>query len=135
MAQKLTDRTTTATADGLDYIHVVDVSDVTDSPQGTSKKITKDNFLQGVGGVTNWGDIGGTIGSQTDLQNQFSTKLDTTATAADSSKLNNLAPTKYVSNDADTFVGSGAVQNIITLSQAEYDGIVTKDNNTLYLTV
>lgn len=50
MAEKLTDRTTAITADDLDWIHVVDVSDTTDSPQGTSKKISKANLFSGTGG-------------------------------------------------------------------------------------
>ncbi len=46
--QKLTDRTEALSADANDLVHVVDVSDVTDSPQGTSKKITKANLTAGL---------------------------------------------------------------------------------------
>jgi hypothetical protein len=45
--RKITDLTELTTVDGSDLIYVVDVSDTTESPQGTSKKITKDNFSSG----------------------------------------------------------------------------------------
>lgn len=43
--QKLTQRTLATSAADADLLHIVDVSDSTDSLEGTSKKITKDNFL------------------------------------------------------------------------------------------
>jgi hypothetical protein len=41
--QKLPDRPIATSADDADLIHIVDVSDTTDSPQGTSKQITRGN--------------------------------------------------------------------------------------------
>lgn len=41
----LTTRNELLTASGLDWLHIVDVSDPTDSPQGTSKKIKLDNIF------------------------------------------------------------------------------------------
>lgn len=41
----LTTRNELLTASGLDWLHIVDVSDTTDSPQGTSKKIKLDNLF------------------------------------------------------------------------------------------
>ena len=48
MAERLTDRDelTTASAPG-DWIHLVDVSDTTDDPAGTSVKQQAQNFLKG----------------------------------------------------------------------------------------
>jgi hypothetical protein len=46
--QKLADRTEALSADANDLIHIVDVSDPTDSAQGTSKKITKQNLTAGL---------------------------------------------------------------------------------------
>lgn len=43
--------------------------------------------------------------------------------------------TDLVSNVSDTFVASEKVTSIISLSQIEYDGIGTKDVNTLYVIV
>ena len=45
MGQKLTDRTALTSIAPGDLLHVVDVSDTTDSAQGTSKKITQDNLI------------------------------------------------------------------------------------------
>lgn len=48
MGQKLTDRTELATTpDNADLMHVIDVSDTTDSAEGTSKKVTVANLLAG----------------------------------------------------------------------------------------
>ena len=43
---KLTDKGTLTTSHNNDWIHTVDVSDLSSSPQGTSKKITRHNFLK-----------------------------------------------------------------------------------------
>lgn len=45
MGQKLTDRTALTSIASGDLFHVVDVSDTTDSAEGTSKKITQDNLI------------------------------------------------------------------------------------------
>jgi len=41
--------------------------------------------------------------------------------------------TNFVLNTADTYTGSAAVQQVITLTQAEYNAIVTPNVNTLYI--
>lgn len=46
--EKLTQRTVTTTAADNDLMHIVDVSDTTDSPEGTSKQITKANFASDI---------------------------------------------------------------------------------------
>lgn len=63
----LTSRTELLTVSDLDWFHVVDVSDTTDSPQGTSKKIKKGTLFSAIGGGA-WGEITGTLSDQTDLQ-------------------------------------------------------------------
>ena len=45
MGQKLTDRTALTSIATGDLFHVVDISDTTDSAEGTSKKITQDNLI------------------------------------------------------------------------------------------
>lgn len=45
MGQKLTERTELTSIASGDILHVVDVSDTTDSAEGTSKKITQDNLI------------------------------------------------------------------------------------------
>lgn len=52
MAQKLTDRTAATEAAGNDLVHLVDVSDTTDGPDGTSKKATVDVLLTGERTIT-----------------------------------------------------------------------------------
>jgi len=52
MAEPLTDRTAATEAAGDDLVHLVDVSDTTDSPEGTSKKATVDVLLTGDRKVT-----------------------------------------------------------------------------------
>lgn len=47
MSQKLTDRTAAADAASGDLVHLVDVSDTTDDPAGTSKKCTVDALFTG----------------------------------------------------------------------------------------
>lgn len=49
--QVLTQRPITTTAENDDIMHIVDVSDTTDSPQGTSKQITKGNFAGNITGL------------------------------------------------------------------------------------
>ena len=46
--EKLTQRTVTTSAADNDLMHIVDVSDTTDSPEGTSKQITKANFASDI---------------------------------------------------------------------------------------
>lgn len=69
----LTSRTELLTVSDLDWIHIVDVSDTTDSPQGTSKKIRKSNLFAAIGGGA-WGEITGTLSDQTDLQSALDGK-------------------------------------------------------------
>jgi hypothetical protein len=40
-----------------------------------------------------------------------------------------------ISNATDNFTSTSKVFNIVTLTQAEYDAIVTKNNNTLYIII
>ena len=72
----LTRRTELLTVSDLDWIHIVDVSDTTDSPQGTSKKIRKSNLITAIGGGA-WGEITGTLSDQTDLQSALDGKENT----------------------------------------------------------
>ncbi|MBD3661799.1 MAG: tail fiber domain-containing protein [Arenibacter algicola] len=69
----LTSRTELLTVSDLDWIHIVDVSDTTDSPQGTSKKIRKSNLFAAIGGGA-WGEITGVLSDQTDLQSALNGK-------------------------------------------------------------
>lgn len=48
MAEKLTNRTALTTPASGDLLHIVDISDTTDSPQGSSKKITFANLAAGI---------------------------------------------------------------------------------------
>jgi hypothetical protein len=48
--KKITDLTALTTPASGDLLYIVDVSDTTGSANGTSKKITKDNLLTGIGG-------------------------------------------------------------------------------------
>ena len=41
----------------------------------------------------------------------------------------------FVQNTSDTFTGTAAVRQIVSLTQAEYDAIASKDANTLYVIV
>lgn len=47
--KKLTDLTELITPAGGDFLYIVDVSDTTESAQGTSKKIKQSNFVQNTG--------------------------------------------------------------------------------------
>lgn len=69
----LTSRTELLTISDLDWFHVVDVSDTTDSPQGTSKKIKKGTLFSAIGGGA-WGEITGTLSAQSDLQSALDGK-------------------------------------------------------------
>ena len=43
--------------------------------------------------------------------------------------------TNYVKNDTDAFLTTQPIDNIVSLSQVEYDAIVTKDANTFYVII
>lgn len=45
------------------------------------------------------------------------------------------ALTTKIGNNTDTYTGTAAAQYIITLTQAEYDAIGTKNANTLYVII
>ena len=47
---RLTDKDIALSASDLDWLHIVQISDTTSSPQGTSKRISKFNFLDGFTG-------------------------------------------------------------------------------------
>lgn len=50
--RKLTDLPELSSIDNNDWVYTVDVSDVSESPEGTSKKILKSNLMSGSGGLT-----------------------------------------------------------------------------------
>jgi len=60
-AEKVTDRPALPTPDASDIIHVVDVSDLTDGPAGTSKKATLGSLPGGGGGGGNIYDTDGQL--------------------------------------------------------------------------
>jgi hypothetical protein len=69
--RRLTELNALTTIDATDLLYVVDVSDTTESAEGTSKKITRANLVQGLITGVAWGDITGTLSGQTDLQAAF----------------------------------------------------------------
>lgn len=69
----LTSRPELLVPSDLDWFHIVDVSDTTSSPQGTSKKIKKSALFANIGGGA-WGEINGTLSNQTDLQSALDGK-------------------------------------------------------------
>ncbi|NCX94332.1 MAG: hypothetical protein EBX40_06630 [Gammaproteobacteria bacterium] len=73
MGQKLTDRTELTSIASGDIIHVVDVSDTTDSAGGTSKKITQDNLIP---------DASATVKGKVELATSAETITGTDATRA-----------------------------------------------------
>lgn len=52
MAKKITELTELTTPASGDYLVVVDVSDTTDSPEGTTKKVSVENLGAGGGSVS-----------------------------------------------------------------------------------
>jgi hypothetical protein len=55
-------------------------------------------------------------------------------TAADKTKLDNIGSfDDYVQNSEDIYTSSSKITQIISLTQAEYDSISTKDSGTLYI--
>jgi hypothetical protein len=128
--QKLPDRPVATSADDNDLIHIVDVSDPTDSPEGTSKQITKDNFLsnylKGNQTITLSGDATGsgttsiavtvvdnshnhTIGNVTGLQTQLNLKANLTAITkalidslgVNATTLDGIDSTQFLRSDVD----------------------------------
>jgi hypothetical protein len=63
---------------------------------------------------TAWGDITGTLSNQTDLQNALDVKVD---------------------SDPSAVSGADKINNMMSLTQAEYDAIATPDPATLYVIV
>ena len=66
--KKLVDLPELATLANTDKFFVNDASDDTDSEEGSSKAITWENIVLAVLASISWGDIGGTLSDQTDLQ-------------------------------------------------------------------
>lgn len=73
MGQKLTARTALTSIASNDLLHVVDVSDTTDSAGGTSKKITQDNLIP---------DASATVKGKVELATTAETATGTDATRA-----------------------------------------------------
>lgn len=73
MGQKLTARTALTSIASGDLLHVVDVSDTTDSADGTSKKITQDNLIP---------DASETVKGKVELATTAETATGTDATRA-----------------------------------------------------
>lgn len=73
MGQKLTARTALTSIASGDLLHVVDVSDTTDSADGTSKKITQDNLIP---------DASATVKGKVELATSAETITGTDATRA-----------------------------------------------------
>lgn len=73
MGQKLTARTALTSIASNDLLHVVDVSDTTDSADGTSKKITQDNLIP---------DASDTVKGKVELATSAETITGTDATRA-----------------------------------------------------
>lgn len=59
--------------------------------------------------------------------------VDGVGSGLDADLLDGLQGSSYVSNNTDTYSGTSKVEKIITLSQAEYDAIGTKNASTLYI--
>lgn len=103
----LTDKTPLATPVGADVIHVVDVSDTSSDPAGTSKKVTADNLSKALnpGNIPNTpaGDI-----AATDVQAALN-ELDT---------------------EKSPVAGSSSIVTVGTLSSGDADAVVSNANLT-----
>lgn len=78
---KVTDLTTAPALANGDILHVVDVSDTTDDPAGSSRKVTLAAIKAFFGVVaTAWGTITGDITNQADLAAALSAKANAAAT-------------------------------------------------------
>ena len=126
--KKITDLVEITTAASDDVLPIVDVSlDITSKitttnllkskqdllESGTNIKTINSTSLLGSGNIdvaADWGDIGGTLSNQTDLQNALNAKIST--------------------YDGATY----DVNALAAVSQAEYDAL-TPDANTLYIIV
>lgn len=73
--------------------------------------------------------------TKTELNTSSSAQVHWDNVVSTPTTLSGYGITDGVSNSTDTYTGSAAIQNIVSLSQAEYDAIGTKDSNTLYVIV
>jgi hypothetical protein len=124
MAERLTDRPTLVTSADGDLIHIVDVSDVTDSAQGTSKQITKANLFSGFGGgggTTNAGDL--TSGVLLDARVQQSNVTQHQAALVVSS-----GQVTGLTEAAQDAVGDMFIANIENGIAVTYDDVANKVN-------
>jgi hypothetical protein len=115
--QKITQRPELTSIASDDVLHVVDVSDVTDSPEGTSKKITRLNLL---------------FGYLTKLLAD-NTYLGKTEKAADSNKLDNLHITDFIrstGNVAQSIDGGKKFTGIFSLKNGGGVPQIELDNGT-----
>lgn len=127
--KKITDLLELTSAASGDVLPIVDISeDITKKitasnllatkqdtlVSGTNIKTLNSTSLLGSGNIdvaSNWGDIGGTLSNQTDLQNALNAKIST--------------------YDGVTY----DVNALAAVSQAEYDAIGTKSATTLYFII
>ena len=99
---KITDLTALASAEAADYLCIVDVSDTSSSPEGTTKKIEVANIIPVVPTIAS-GTWAPTLGDFTNCV------TDASAISAYYSRVDNIVTaTIYASVDLDFSLGSGA---------------------------
>lgn len=119
------------TLDDADVVHVVDVSDTSSHASGTSKKSTISALRAAI--VSNeFDDNQFRINDNADATKQIAFEASgittgnaRTLTAPDQDG------TLMISSSVET--GEDVVTRVVSLTQAEYDAIVTKDADCLYL--
>lgn len=129
MSQKLTQRTVLATTpDNADLMHVVDVSDTTDSAEGTSKQVTIANLLAGATVADASTTVKGKVELATDAEtltgtdtaramtpSNLTAKMDTDGTLAGNSDTR-ISSQKAVKTYVDTELagaGGGGMNNLL----------------------
>jgi len=137
---------------------------VTDLPEGTNPQLTHYipvhdgtglkrvllSYIKTLVNVVTWGNIGGTLSNQTDLQNALNAKQASLGFTPEDSANKKLSLTdnsdtyypsqKAVKTAVDAKISKAAgttytTNTILTLTSAEYAAIGTKDANTLYFIV
>jgi len=99
MSEKLTDRDALTSVASGDLLHIVDVSDTTDSAEGTSKKITQDNLIP---------DASATVKGKVELATDAETTTGTdTARAITPSNLTSQIGSRIQAYDADLTTWAG----------------------------
>jgi len=77
--KRLTEQDLISEISNEDVLHIVDVSDPSDNPAGSSKKVSIEQLKEVFDedeDPTNWGEIEGTLSNQTDLQNALNEKVE-----------------------------------------------------------